>query len=313
MTIDIICPLYKAENYILNIVDSVKKQKDVDVKTIRFALTESGDNSEQILKENNLYYSKTDAKNFSHSLTRETEAMKSDADILVFITQDIVVQNDDWLKNLVAPIIANECVASFSRQLSKFNNIEKYTREKNYPEESYINSKEDIEKKGLKTFFFSDAASAIKASVFKELGGYDGKIFPTNEDMYIAHKIITNGYKIKYCADSVVYHSHNFSLKEVYKRYYLTGEFMAMNPQIDSYGTTSAGGGLAKYILKRALKDFNLKVLFRYFPDMFARLIGMKKGKKNYIKKQKKLEKEMNKSKKAEENLKNNESKEEVK
>ena len=296
MTIDIICPLYKAENYILDIVQSINNQKEVDVKTIRFILTDSNDKSEEILKENNLYYSKIALKDFSHSKTREDEAMKSDADILVFITQDIVILSDVWLKNLVAPIINGECVASFSRQISKYKNIEKYTREKNYPVESYINSKEDIETKGLKTFFFSDASSAIKTSIYKELGGYDGKVFPTNEDMYIAHKIITNGYKIKYCADSEVYHSHKFTLKEVYKRYYITGEFMAMNPQIESYGTTKAGGGLAKYILKRAIKEFNIKVLFRFFPDMMARFIGMKNGKKNYLKKLKKEAKNNNKS-----------------
>ncbi|MBQ8425452.1 MAG: glycosyltransferase family 2 protein [Clostridia bacterium] len=288
MTIDIICPLYKAENYILDIVRSINNQKDVDVKTIRFILTESNDKSEDILKENDLYYSTVSLNDFSHSKTREDEAMKSDADILVFITQDIVIQSDVWLKNLVSPIINGECEASFSRQLSKYNNIEKYTREKNYPDKSYINSKEDIETKGLKTFFFSDASSAIKTSIYKELGGYDGKVFPTNEDMYIAHKLITNGYKIKYCADSEVYHSHKFTLKEVYKRYYITGEFMAMNPQIESYGTTKAGGGLAKYILKRAIKEFNIKVLIRFFPDMMARFIGMKKGKKKYLKKLKK-------------------------
>ena len=34
-------------------------------------------------------------------------------------------------------------------------NIEKYTREKNYPAYSHITSKQDIDKKGLRTFFFS--------------------------------------------------------------------------------------------------------------------------------------------------------------
>ena len=288
MKIDIICPLYNSESTILSLVEMINNQKDVEVNKIRFALTESSDNSEKILTENNLYFSKVKREDFSHSKTREDEAMKSDADILVFITQDIVIKNEDWLKNLVSPIISGECEASFSRQITKYNNIEKYTREKNYPDKSYINTKDDIEKKGLKTFFFSDASSAVSSSVYQQLGGYDGKILPTNEDMYLAYKLITNGYKIKYCADSVVYHSHKFTLKQVYKRYYLTGLFMAENSYLDKYGTTKAGSGLAKYVLKRALKDFNIKVLFRFFPDMFARWLGMKKGKKAYIKNQNK-------------------------
>ncbi len=288
MTIDVICPLYNSADTILSLKEAIEKQKNVKLNKIRFALTESSDNSEQILKENNLYYSKVSREEFSHGKTREDEAMKSDADILVFITQDVVIEREDWLEKLVAPIISGEVDASFSRQISKYNNIEKYTREKNYPEQSYVNTKADLETKGLKAYFFSDASSAIKTETFKKLGGYDGKPLPTNEDMYIAYKLITNDYKIKYCADSVVCHSHKFTLKQVYNRYRLVGRFMAQNPHLDSHGTTKAGGGLAKYILKRALKQFNIKVLFRFLPDMMARYFGMKKGRKDVKKMQKK-------------------------
>ena len=33
--------------------------------------------------------------------------------------------------------------------------------------------------------------------------------------------------------------------------------------------------------LKRALKEFNVKVLFRFVPDMAARVLGMRKGRKD--------------------------------
>ena len=88
-----------------------------------------------------------------------------------------------WLYNLTKDIFNGKCHAAFSRQITKYNNIEKYTREKNYPDKSYIVSKKDIKKMGLRTFFFSDASSAIKTSVFKEIGGYDNKKLPINEDM----------------------------------------------------------------------------------------------------------------------------------
>lgn len=280
MKVDIICPLYEAENYILNLNDSLLKQKNVNINKIQYVLTKSKDNSEKILKENKLNYILIDKKDFSHSLTREKEAMKSKSDIIVFISQDIVIENTDYLYNLVNPIINGEADACYSRQLTKFDNIEKYTRESNYPDKSIIKTKDDIEKLGLKTFFFSDASSAVNAKVFKKLNGYDGKNLPINEDMYFAYKLIMNGYKIKYCADSVCYHSHNFKLKELYDRYKLTGRFFKENSYIDNFGTNKSGGGLAKYILKRAIKDKNIKVLIRFVPDMTARYIGMKVGKR---------------------------------
>ncbi len=279
MNVEIICPLYNADNYIENLDRNLKKQKNVIINKITYILTRSKDETEKKLKQISADYSIIEPENFSHSLVREQAAMVSTADIIVFITQDIDIRNEDWLEKLVEPIINNEAEACFSRQLTKYDNIEKYTREKNYPAESYINTKEDIAIKGLRTYFFSDASSAIKTEVFKKLNGYDNKNLPINEDMYIAYKMITNGYRIKYCADSVVYHSHKFTLKQLYDRYKLTGQFFKQNNYLDKYGTNKSGGGLAKYILKRAIQDKNIKVLLRFIPDMSARFIGMKVGK----------------------------------
>lgn len=279
MTIDIICPLYQAEQYIENLHESLLKQKNVKINSVQYILTKSADNSEKLLQEKHLDYEVIEKKEFSHSLVREKAAMTSEADIICFISQDIVIEDDCWLEKLVKPIIEKEAEATYSRQLTKFNNIEKYTRECNYPNISSIKSKDDISRLGLKTFFFSDASSAIRTDIFKKLNGYDNKKLPINEDMYFAYKLIMNNYKIKYCADSIVYHSHKFQLKELYNRYKLTGIFLKENTYLDKYGTNASGGGLAKYILKRAVQDKNIKVLIRYPFDMAARLIGMKVGK----------------------------------
>lgn len=278
-TVDIICPLYNAERYIENLHKSFIMQKKIKLNKIRYVLTESKDNTEEYLKKHNIEYKKIKKNEFSHSLVREKEAMESDSDIVVFVTQDVVIDDELWLYNLTKDIGKDDIVASYSKQVTKYNNIEKYTREANYPAISKVVSKNDIPELGLKTFFFSDASSAIDAKTFKKLNGYDGKNLPISEDMYIAYKIITNGYKIKYCAESIVHHSHNFTLKEVYDRYKLTGKFFKENSYLDNYGTNKSGGGLAKYILKRALKDRNFKVLMRFLPDMGARFIGMKVGK----------------------------------
>lgn len=280
MTIDIICPLYNAQDYILPLHESLLKQEKVKIKEIKYLLTESKDTSEQILKENKIEYTLIKKEAFSHSLTREKAAFASKADIICFISQDIVIEDENWLYELIKPIMEEKVEATYSRQLTKFDNIEKYTREKNYPDTSRIKTKEDIDILGLNTFFFSDAASAIKRDIFVKLKGYDGKNLPISEDMYFAYKLIMNGYKIQYCAKSVVYHSHKFTLKELYARYKLTGKFFKENRYLDYFGTNKSGGSLAKYILKRALKEGNIKVLIRYPFDMGARFLGMKAGKK---------------------------------
>lgn len=278
MKIDIICPLYNAENYIEKLHNSFLKQKKVKLNKIHYILTESSDNTELFLKNNKCDYEKIKKEEFSHSLVREKSAFKSNADIVVFVTQDVEIVKEDWLYYLTKDI-NDEIVATYSRQLPKHNNIEKYTREKNYPEKSKVVSKKDIKELGLNTFFFSDASSAIKRDIFVKLNGYDQKNLPISEDMYIAYKIITNGYKIKYCAKSEVIHSHNFTLKQIYDRYKLTGQFFKENNYLDKYGTNKSGGNLAIYILKRAIKEKNIKAILNYPFNMAARFIGMKVGK----------------------------------
>lgn len=278
--VDIICPLYNAEKYIEDLHKSLSKQKNVKINNIKYILTESNDNTERYLINNNINYKKINLSDFSHSYTRECAAFDSESEIIVFITQDIQIESDNWLFYLVKDIDESNIVATYSRQISKYDNIEKYTREFNYPNKSKIVSKQDIKDLGLKIFFFSDASSAVNTNVFKKLNGYDHKRLPISEDMYLAYKIIISGYKIKYCADSEVYHSHNFSLKEIYDRYKLTGKFFLENSYLDQYGTTESGTKLAKYIFKRIIQEHKFNLLIRYPFDMAARLFGMKEGKK---------------------------------
>lgn len=280
MTIDIICPLYNAAAYIEKFHKSLLMQEKVKINKIIYILTESNDNTEELLLKNKIEYKKIKKEEFSHSLVREKAAFDSKADIICFVTQDVVITRKDWLYNLTKDINGIDIVAAYSRQVTKYNNIEKYTRERNYPEKSFIVSKKDINKLGLRTFFFSDASSAIYTKIFKKLKGYDSKNLPISEDMYFAYKVIMNNYKIKYCANSLVYHSHKFTLKQIYNRYKETGEFFKQNSYLDQYGTTNSGANMAKYILKRIIQDKKFYLLFRYPFDMAARLFGMKVGKR---------------------------------
>ncbi len=277
--ISIICPLYNAEDYLSSLDKALNKQEDVNVTEIKYILTKSSDNTKKILDLLGADYREINSKDFSHSLTREEAVMSAKGDIIIFITQDIVIEDNKFLHKLIKPIINHEANATYARQISKFNNIEKYTREYNYPKNSRVIAKDDISKLGLKAFFFSDVASAIDIKIFRKLNGYDQKNLPTNEDMYFAYKLIANHYKIKYCAEAIVYHSHNFTLNQLYNRYKLTGKFMKENSYLNQYGTTSSGASMAKYVLKRILQEKRFDLLFCYPFDMSARLIGMKVGK----------------------------------
>lgn len=277
MKISIICPIYNAENYIEDLYFNINRQKDVYIEEINFILTESKDNTEDKLKKIGCTYEKINKEKFSHSLVREKAAFNAKGDIIVFITQDIKIEDEYWLYYLTKDIIDGKCEAAFSRQIGYENHkVERYTREINYPSESRIVSKKDIDRLGLMTFFFSDASSAISKKVFMELKGYDNKNLPTNEDMYFAYKLIMSGYRIEYAADSKIIHSHDLSFKETVKRYSDIGKFFEENKYLKKYSAGERGVAVLKYIAKRSIEDKKPLIIVDAIINFGARFIGMK-------------------------------------
>lgn len=281
MTVDILCPLYNASNDFETLMNGINQQQDVVIKNLIFPVTESTDNTLELAKTiTNAIVYEVKKEDFSHSLTREQAIEHATSDIVIFMTQDVFLSDVHAVKNL-AECIDENVIHAFSRQLTKSKGIEKYTRQKNYPKESYIMSAKDIEKEQIKAFYSSDACAAYDRKKFIELNGFDGKKFKVSEDMYYCRKALLNGYSIKYCAESIVTHSHKLTLKQLYKRYYDIGLFFAQNPEFKQYKSADSGLKLAFYILKQALKHFDIPVLIRWFPDMLVRYLGKKKGEKS--------------------------------
>jgi len=280
--INLICPLYKGEAYVENLHKSLLAQKGNFSLRIKYVVTKvDNDRSLEILDKLGANCRVIAPREFSHSLTREQEAFEADGDVVVFITQDIIIRDEKWLEKLTSSIVNKECEAAFSRQICENNSIERYTRMNNYPEESRTVSKADIERLGIMTFFFSDAASAVDRKIFRKLNGYDGKNLLTNEDMYYAHKLINSGYRIKYCADAQVIHSHDYKFGELFRRYFDQGVFLKQNSYLTEYGASSSAFKLLGLVVIESLKEGNFRAFFNVVPNFAARFLGNKYG-KNY-------------------------------
>lgn len=278
--IDVFCPLYNAESYISRLMKGIRSQKNVKINKIVFGITESTDKTlDLICKLNDVDYFIVKKSEFSHSGVRSEGIRKCLSNIVILLTQDVVLSDENAFFN-IASKINDSIVYAFGKQISKFKGIEKYIREINYPNESYIMEKRDIDKYQLMTFFASDAFAAYNREIFIKVNGYDDKKLMMSEDMYYSHKIILLGYKTAYVSEAVVEHSHNFRLKELYKRYYETGKFFKENPEFFKYKTTESGLKLAIRVFIRIIKTFDFYSLIIFVPNMMARFIGKKKGQK---------------------------------
>lgn len=281
MKVSIICPLYKAESYIDNLHDSLLLQEKVEIVEVKYLLTETGDGLEKKIENlNKASVEIIEPHNFSHSLTREKAAMSAKGEIIVFISQDIIINDNKWLYKLINPIKEGKCEAAYSRQVCDNKSIEKYTRMKNYGEKSIIVTEKDINDLGIMAFFFSDAASAIKTEVYRELNGYDGKDLLTNEDMYFSYKLIKAGYRKMYNAEAEVIHSHDYKFGQLFKRYFDQGVFLKDNSYLLEYKANDSAVSLLIFVIKESLKDKNFKAFFNIIPNFAARFLGNKFGQK---------------------------------
>lgn len=284
LKVDIVCPIYKDVDEIKSFIKSLKTQKNIEIGNIVLPHTLSSNKEDEeirkVINYKKVIYFKVDQKDFSHSLTRQkTVEEYCMSPIVVFCSQDITFNDSNSIYNL-ASNINDEIVYAYGRQICTKNTIEKYIRQKNYGNSNIIVSKEDIDKLQIMAFFASDAFSAINREVFIKLNGYQGYNVNMNEDQLYSKIVLDNGYKKMYVANAIVNHSHKYTLKQLYTRYYNAGKFYKDVKIFDEYKTNESGIKLGFYVLKQALKHFNIKVILRWPFDMGARYFGMKKGRK---------------------------------
>lgn len=280
LAVDVFCPLYNAKDYIERLINGIKIQKGVQINKIVFGVTESTDGTLDLVKTHEqVDYFVVKKKEFSHSLVREKGMSLCVSPVVIFLSQDVIIENENAFYEL-SKVIDDKTVYAYGRQLVKKKTVEYYTRKYNYPDKSSTVTKDDIERLQLKAFFSSDAFAAYNREVFFKLNGYDNIPMMFNEDMYYAKKILETGYTKAYVAEAEVVHSHKFTLKMLYRRYRTTGTWFKEHKEFQNYKATDSGVKLALFVLGQALKDFNIPVLFRWLPDMTARYLGMKKGKR---------------------------------
>lgn len=222
--VDVIIPVYHPDDKLFKLLDMLKLQT---IKPKNILILQTVDNMDMDNKEIvtypeiginiNVHYINKD--DFDHGGTRRFGAGLSEADILMYMTQDAVPADEYLIEELLKPYDDPMVSATYARQLpdSKADIIERYTRYFNYPDKSMVKSVNDIEKLGIKTYFCSNVCATYRRDIYEKLGGFVKKtIF--NEDMIMAYQMIHGGYKIAYQSGAKVYHSHVYSYLQQFSR-----------------------------------------------------------------------------------------------
>lgn len=222
MSVDVIIPVYRPDFKFYKMLDMLKIQTKKPKKIIILHTVDNKDDKDNFdipdLNINVEIYN-INKEDFDHGGTRRFGASLSDADILMFMTQDAVPADIFLIERLLEPYEDTEVSATYARQLpdSKADLLERYTRYFNYPPNSMVKSARDMDKLGIKTYFCSNVCATYRRDVYEKLGGFVEKtIF--NEDMIMAYAMINAGYKIAYKAEAKVIHSHVYSYLQQFSR-----------------------------------------------------------------------------------------------
>ncbi|AVM60117.1 glycosyltransferase [Haemophilus sp. oral taxon 036] len=282
MRILLVIPTYNAGNQWRDWLAAYQSQSLKADKVIVIDSSSSSDNTVKLAEEAGFSVYSIPQSVFNHGRTRNqaVKLAESSADIVVFMTQDAILASPDALANLLAPFEEPEVAAVCGRQLPHYNAtpIAAHARYFNYPSESKVKSQADISILGIKTAFMSNSFAAYRLSVFEELSGFpDSTILA--EDMYLTAKMILSGYKVAYCAEATVFHSHNYTLKQEFQRYFDTGVFQRDQAWLQqTFGKAVYEG--KKFVLSelKFLSKNAPHLLSKALLSTFAKWIGFKLG-----------------------------------
>lgn len=148
------------------------------------------------------------------------QAMReTSSEIVVFLNSDCPPCHKEWLAQLVGGFTEDKTAAVFSRQIPRQDCSPLFRKD---TEDTFG----DGERQKYWKHCFSMASSAIRRSVWEEM--------PFNEDIQYSEDVDwtwrtrKKNHTIEYISESIVEHSHNYTLKQFYRRQYGEGKAEAV-------------------------------------------------------------------------------------
>lgn len=263
VSVEVLIPVYKPGAEFKQLLKKLEQQTCLP-ESVHLLITASQEEFGRLRKEiaeeirnrkTEYRFTRIEPAQFDHGGTRHLGASMSQADVLLFMTQDAVPDDEYLVEQLVYGLYPErkktkenqgeqqkrgepesrgaETAAVYARQLpaGDCNPIERYTRQFNYPDRDQIKTAADLPRLGIKTYFCSNVCAAYRRDIYEKQGGFERRtIF--NEDMIFAAGLIKAGFAIAYAADARVVHSHNYSgLQQLHRNFDLAVS-QAEHPEI---------------------------------------------------------------------------------
>lgn len=268
--VSIIIPTYNASRYLAAQLNALHRQTVGDAE-ILIIDSSSTDNTLEIANSYKLKTFVIPKSEFDHGGTRTFAGRQASGDSLVYMTQDAIPVHESAVENLLKPLKSDDRIGmAFGRQIPSpdATPFAIHPRMFNYPEKSYVRTLDDRVMFGLKAAFCSNSFAVYRRSTLEDVGWFKEKLL-FGEDMHACARMLMRGYKVGYVADAMVYHSHNYSLPDEFRRYFAIGMFHKQEQWLLEEFGGAEGEGL-RYV-KSELSFLLSTKLFHYLPISLLR------------------------------------------
>ena len=154
---------------------------------------------------------------FHHGRTRNLGAELANGRILVYITQDALPLNDNWLKKLTDDFNKPKVAMVNGRQIpwQTTKPPEKFFYFYFFPNFKIVVNRNDSDYY-RDNMFISNVNAAIRKDIWQQFRFSEDVLM--GEDKEFAKRVLSAGWDIIYQPEAVVYHAHDFTLISLFKR-----------------------------------------------------------------------------------------------
>ncbi|WP_335986083.1 glycosyltransferase [Spongiibacter tropicus] len=267
----VVVPVYNGGDIWRQSIQSILGQ-DVAPQKVVVIDSSSTDDSASLAIDAGFCVKTIEKSDFDHGGTRSTALQFVDTEIVIFMTQDAILDSPSAFRRMLDIFQDKNISAAYGRQLPHYdaNPLAKYARQNSYGPQGYVTSIEDDFPKGFRKAFMSNSFAAYRVRDLIELGTFPQKLI-LGEDSYFTAKALVAGKSVAYVADAEVRHSHNYSVREEFKRYFDIGVFHSdQSWMLEELGSVEGEG--VKFALGQIAYLFRHKLYYYVFVSIAVSL-----------------------------------------
>ena len=279
--VDIVIPVHRPDAHLRALLDALSRQSirpshiliiNAEEKYWREELTAGHPEAE-------IYH--IEKEEYVHGTVHNMGAGLVNADIAVFMTQEVLPADDRMLSKLIRPFRTEGVQVVLARQIPdrKSGILDGYEMMMRFPEESRIRTEEDIERFGKDVYFNSNVCAAYDMEAFRNLDGFEENCICAEDQLYAA-KVIRSGGAVAYSAGAAVYRHMRLSNADCFRKSFDEGvafagheEYLADVPSVTDEEEKER---LKQMLAEAGLSSYRLRYEWR----QMARSIGFKMGRK---------------------------------